>query len=428
MLRTLTLLLLIITKGWALNPGLPASLTPDERNRLNEIGRMREITPPPSGSFNLLAEYEQADGVIFSWSNSYSTLIRDLITAVSLEDTAWVVVANSSTMNSVTSLLNNNGADLSRVAFIIHNLNSVWIRDYGPWWGLDDYGRRGVIDFVYNRPRPQDDAFPQHLAGEWNVPYYGPDLVHPGGNFIVDGHGLAFATTLVQNENTGYSYEDISDIFASYGGIDSLVLLTPMQYDGTGHIDMFCKLLNDSTFIVGEYATPADGAGNNYTILNQNAELLASIPSSTGQPFRVERILMPPYTSGISYTYTNSLIVNNQVLVPIYGFETDEEALNLYRQLMPGYDVQGFDSNIIIPANGAVHCITKLAMSERLVDCVSGDLNQDLHVNVQDLVLLTGLLLGEGEISPQQFCAGDLNSDELLNVQDVILLVQFILG
>jgi len=427
MLQIIILSLLLTSTLWAIDGNLPASLSPEERLRLDEIGALREVTPPPEGTFNLLAEYDLADGVIFSWSNNYSVLIRDLITAVSLSDTAYVVVANTATASSVSGLLSSNGADLSRVQFMIYSLNSVWIRDYGPWWGLDAMGRRGIVDFIYNRPRPLDDGFPQVLAEEWEIPYYGPDLVHPGGNFIVDGHGRAFATTLVQAENSNLNYAQLSEVFRDYAGVDSLVLLTPMQNDGTGHIDMFCKLLNDSTFILGEYATPGDGSGNNYTILNQNAALLSGIPSSTGRPFNVERIHMPPYSGGVSYTYTNSLIINNTVLVPVYGFDTDAAALELYEDLMPGYTVLGFDSNIIIPANGAIHCITKLAMAERPLECISGDLNQDLQVNVQDVVMLVGILMGSLETTPEMFCAGDLNGDDLLNVQDVVVLIQQIL-
>ena len=87
----------------------------------------------------------------------------------------------------------------------------------------------------------------------------------------------------------------------------------------------------------------------------------------------------------------------------------------------------GFDCNAIIPANGAIHCITKLVMSPQPPDCLWGDLNQDAGVNVQDLVLLVNLIMGELEQTPERFCAGDVNSDGTLSVQDIVLLVQAIL-
>jgi len=432
-MRSILPLFLILMTGsllWAEEPDvapLPANLTPEELERLDEIGLMRDITPPPTGSFRMVAEYEPADGVIFAWVGSYSTLLTQLITAVSQTDTAWVVVGSSSTQNSVTNTLSNAGADLTRVQFILRSLNSVWMRDYGPWWGLDGFGRRGIVDWIYNRPRPLDDVFPQHLASLWDLPYYGPDLVHTGGNFMVDGHGRGFASTLVESENPDLSGPELQQVFHDYCGLDSLILLTPMQYDGTGHEDMFCKLLNDSTILVGYYETPTAGAGNNYNILNQNAAFLGSLTSATGNPYIVERIIMPPYSGGISYTYTNSLIVNDLVLVPTYGFATDATALALYEELMPEYTIMGFDCSTIIPANGAIHCITKLVMSNQMPECIQGDLNEDFSINIQDVIILVGVLLGNIEQTPAYFCAGNLNDDEVLNVQDVVVLIQMIL-
>jgi hypothetical protein len=72
-------------------------------------------------------------------------------------------------------------------------------------------------------------------------------------------------------------------------------------------------------------------------------------PNSIGQ--------YPPNSS--YFTYTNSLIVNKTVLVPIYGFALDTTALRIYRENMLGYRVIGYDCNTIIPAGGAIHCITK---------------------------------------------------------------------
>ncbi|MCX6163078.1 MAG: agmatine deiminase family protein [Ignavibacteriae bacterium] len=84
-----------------------------------------------------------------------------------------------------------------------------------------------------------------------------------------------------------------------------------------------------------------------------------------GKPYKVVRIPMPPsaggqYPPSSSYfTYTNSLIVNKTVLVPIYGFALDTTALRIYRDAMPGYRVVGINCNASIPASGAIHCITK---------------------------------------------------------------------
>ena len=60
-----------------------------------------------------------------------------------------------------------------------------------------------------------------------------------------------------------------------------------------------------------------------------------------GRPYKIVRIPMPPdanghYPPSSDYlTYTNSLIVNRTVLVPIYKLPQDTTALRIYRGIWP---------------------------------------------------------------------------------------------
>ncbi len=58
--------------------------------------------------------------------------------------------------------------------------------------------------------------------------------------------------------------------------------------------------------------------------------------------------------------YTNSLILNNKVLVPQYGIPEDSEAIQTYSDAMPGYEIIGFDDTFGNPwyAEDALHCRT----------------------------------------------------------------------
>jgi len=63
-----------------------------------------------------------------------------------------------------------------------------------------------------------------------------------------------------------------------------------------------------------------------------------------------------------------------------------------------------------------------------LNECLSGDLNDDSLINIQDVVSLVNLVLGPPDNMLNFLCSGDLNSDDTLNVQDIILLVNSILN
>jgi len=57
----------------------------------------------------------------------------------------------------------------------------------------------------------------------------------------------------------------------------------------------------------------------------------------------------------------------------------------------------------------------------------SGDMNQDYVTNVQDVVILVNLILGNLTPSPELMAAGDLNYDTLVTVQDLVRLIHVIL-
>jgi len=59
----------------------------------------------------------------------------------------------------------------------------------------------------------------------------------------------------------------------------------------------------------------------------------------------------------IFYSYTNSLLLNNVILVPLYGERTDDLALDTYKTLCPEKEIIGIYCKDIIHLKGAIHCM-----------------------------------------------------------------------
>ena len=197
---------------------------------------------------------------------------------------------------------------------------------------------------------------------------------------------------------------------------------------------MFVKIINDSTIIVGEYENQSAGYPGNYDLCNQVANQLTNETNGDGRPFNVIRMPMPPYSNGITYTYVNSLIVNNKVLVPIYGFTdsfaNDTDVLSQYEEINPGSEAIGFDCNQIIPANGAIHCIAmKVPAMKEMISCGNniGDVNLDLRINIFDILRLVDIVMGFVEPELCSIEAGDLNTDNQITIIDVIELVYLVM-
>ena len=437
-MRIYILIIISILSTHLCSQNLPRNLTGEEQSRLHEIGINRTITDPPDSIVYTPAEFDSVTGVIFAWE-AYPTLLTNLIKEVAEDDTAWVVVDNTSEQNSVSNTLSNANVNMDRVVFQVIETNSVWVRDYGPWWIIEPENSLAIIDLVYNRPRPLDDTYPESAAGYFGINYYGLGLIEAGGNMLLDGQGAVIVSNVIFDGSQGFdpnlTQDQLEQYFLDYFGVHKVIVTPHLINDGTGHIDMFVKLINDSTVIVGEYENQSAGYPGNYDICNQVASQLANETNGAGRPFNIVRMPMPSYNNGITYTYINSLIVNNKVLVPIYGISTefanDDSVLALYETIMPGVEAVGFDCNQIIPANGAIHCIAmKVPALPETIACgnLMGDVNLDGRTNIYDILKLVDLAAGiiEPELCVME--SGDLNNDGIYNYLDVWELIQLVMG
>ena len=158
------------------------------------------------------------------------------------------------------------------------------------------------------------------------------------------------------------SEEDIENILADFMGLHTYVRMETLPFDGIHHIDMR-KLLDEETILMAEYP---EGVADGPQIEANLEYVLSNFTSKWGTPFEVVRIPSPPEPGwgggypnegGDYMTYTNSVFVNNTILLPTYYEEYDTTAIAIYEEALPGYNVIGIDCNQIISMSGAIHCI-----------------------------------------------------------------------
>ena len=357
---------------------LPKGLTENEKELLTDFNfRSSRISIPPSGDVRTMAEWEEIEYLVITWAPNFQNILRQIVEAAVLECKVIITTQNET---SVANYLTSNGIDLTNIIFMDENWDSIWIRDYaGNTIYTDDVGERGLVDWIYNRPRPNDDIMPESHANLVGMPYYGTltapsDLVNTGGNFMSDGLGNAFASELILDENdAGNPYgvtvkdeADIDAIMSTYMGIDRYVKMETLPYDGIHHIDMHMKLLDDETLLVSKYP---EGVADGPQIEANIDYVLSNFNSAFGTPYKVKWIDAPPSTSG-NYpdtggyyrTFTNAVFINKTVIIPTYRPEVDNPAIAQWEEMLPGYNIVGIDvdnaGENLISLLGAIHCIT----------------------------------------------------------------------
>ncbi len=346
---------------------LPNYLTEHEKELLKSYNppvSAKGFTTPPIKNVRTMAEWEELQGILITWT-SQTSILRQIVDYAQEEGNVYIVCNDS---NSVKSYLTSGGVPHTNLKFIIASFNSIWCRDYGPWTVYsENIDSLYIIDWIYNRPRPQDDLIPSVFATKYGYPIYQTtvnpyNFINTGGNFMTDGHGNGFASKLVLTENSGKTESEINNIMNKFMGINRYVKMQTLPYDEIHHIDMHMKLLDEETILVGQYP---QGIADGPQIEANLQYILNNYLTCYGRPYKVVRIPMPPQNNlypnngGDYRTYTNSVIVNKTVIVPTYETFYDTTALRIYREAMPGYNVVGINCNSIIPSLGAIHCITK---------------------------------------------------------------------
>lgn len=337
---------------------LPRHLTEEELTRMDEIGMFFQPTSPPAGPVRNIAEYERNEAVMVRYSAGAQAWPLDLIAALSEDVRVITLVANNTLQNQAFSEFSNAGVNMDNVEFMTAPTNSVWTRDYGPFWIANEDHQVSIVDFVYNRPRPLDDAVPEQLGLQLGIPVYGMVLIHTGGNYMTDGWGIGASTDLIFEENGAVSINEdtVLNRMKAYMNIDTYHVTIDPQASAIKHIDTWAKFLDTDKILIAR-VPPNHPRYEQHELV---ANYFESQPSSYGTNYQVFRVDTPN-----GQPYTNSLIVNERVYVPLMSgaqnTQWNQAAIEAYEEAMPGYEVLGFFGNPGFNWNSsdALHCRVK---------------------------------------------------------------------
>lgn len=331
----------------AARPALQHEMTPDELLHRGEIGRGFVETNPPLAPVRNVAEFDKMQGALVRYPFGIPI---SLIKEMAINVTVTTIVATNAQKNTVISQYVSNGVDTSHCNFLIAPSDSYWTRDYGPWFESDSSEQIGIVDFPYNRPRPNDDDIPKKMAEMLGIPWFGMNVISTGGDYMTDGFGISSSTDLVWVENPTQTHDEIAQKMSNYLGINNYQVVPDPNISTTiDHIDCWGKFLAPDKILIRKTLA----SDPEYSALESAATYWASQVSSYGYNYKVFRVKTPQ-----DQPYSNSVILNNKVLVPFMNSPYDDSAKAVYEAAMPGYQVIGFIGNPSTPwlSTDALHC------------------------------------------------------------------------
>lgn len=308
------------------------------------------------------------------------------------------------------------------IVFIPWDTDTYWTRDYGPWWiknkktgyygiakhiytslgggsvGLvegaedvdpmigsgifrpnDDYGAVRFSDFLNAPIRKWNNAKWQKKENEPKIDvhnWFFTGLLDVGGNYMVNGEGTIASSYLVatQNElpvekqsriqkptpkNIEKRMKYILDQLNLFMGINKYHVLTDPTGTYIGHIDCWGKYLSHDQVLIAQ--------SQDKKINKAFDDIAQAFEDENYKVYRVmcQDVYIPiADTPATTAAYTNSLILNDYVYVPLAGkgYESfDKAAIKVYKKALPNHNIIGIIGKKETPWLGtdAMHCRTR---------------------------------------------------------------------
>lgn len=341
----------------------------------------------PAPPVRVIAEWEPAIGTLISWPLG---IPQELVVELADDDMLFVLVRSQQHEDDATNTFNSWGIDLDQVEFIQTNVETHWPRDWGPHQIFDGNGQWSIVDPIF-RGYPWvdetcgepiaspgghvgDDAVNIDFAAHFGAPLHGLPAFLTGGNFLVDGHETAFSTCAMADENLQLWTESEFLLLAEqYLGVTDYHIVNNTENHGIQHIDCWLKPLDEETLLVKRPPTWHE----EYDRIEENLQILQSAVNCYGRPYRIVRIDCPPYGGNNIAAYTNSLILNTKVLVPLFNIPGDAQALQTFAEALPGYEITGFPWGSWYYYD-ALHCRTRAVFDRYMLRITHRRLDEEV--------------------------------------------------
>lgn len=259
----------------------------------------------------------------------------------------------------------------TRIEVVEIPIDDCWIRDSGPTFlKLDDGGLAGV-SWRFNawgrkhEPYDQDNALAERLMAREDALMLRSFLHCEGGSLTTDGQGTLIATEtslLHSNRNPGISKAWVEKELLRMLGLEKVVWLPgdPLDLETDGHVDGMCCFVKPGVVMFEYNPDPSDLHGR---ILADNLAALANQTDARGRSFEVipipEAYDVEATSAVFARSYINFALANGGVVMPGFGQPSGEEAKAAVARAFPDRRIVTVDVGAVVPAGGAIHCITQ---------------------------------------------------------------------
>jgi len=324
----------------------------------------------------LIAEWEKQDGVILAfphedtdWSDDIEEA-RECVVSIAINIThyerVYLLCQDEEEARSYFPWIQN-------IEYIVCRFNDTWMRDCSvlscfngksiEYKGFEFTGWGGKFEATL------DNRLTQLLAHKdvYNKDcFHTVDYILEGGAVDSDGKGTLLTTSsclLNANRNSAHDKKSVERVLKEELYAQQVLWLDDGHLigdDTDGHIDTLARFCDTKT-IAHVGLPPKDD--EHFEGISKMIKTLESFSDSEAKPYQLVALPFVPAiydekNERLPATYANFLMINGAVLVPTYGVDEDNQALDIFEKIFPSRNIIAIDCQVLIKEHGSLHCMT----------------------------------------------------------------------
>ena len=240
----------------------------------------------------------------------------------------------------------------------IYDAKDVWARDFMPIQLEENiflkyqYAPDYLVRIEKRKSYITDCA---EACRKLGIQYQETDIVIDGGNVVLCGDNVIMTDKVFAENNTDKHdvdfHKQLEDIFGHK------VIIIPWHATGElddeeadvyGHADGFIKYCGGNHILMGNHRDSDE----------EEAILIRKVLEENGYVVTEMLFTVQEPRYDLNWAYINFLQVGNNIILPKFGINEDEQAKRFVQTAFPYCRVRQIDCNAIAKDGGALHCIT----------------------------------------------------------------------
>jgi agmatine deiminase len=251
----------------------------------------------------------------------------------------------SKTSDQIISTLENFGAKIK----FLPDTKDIWARDYMPIQIND----KRFIEYRYDPDYLQGNwknsrdlkTYPDIVCDSIQLSTEKSDLIMDGGNFVKSSDCVILTEKIVKENRLFYSKTDLIKKIQETFQVDKIVLIPQDKLDEYGHSDGMIRFIDNDTVLISHYYKSDSVMQNRLKQAGLKTEFI---------DYKVKK------RDKRNWAYLNFLQTKDLILIPEFGIDEDEQALEQIKDFYPAYKekIAQIEMSEIVRFGGALNCIT----------------------------------------------------------------------